>query len=218
VWFDDIGWIAFEPTPGRGNPDAEQLTGVQPAQDDGPEQPAAPATTTTALPAVPTTSSATPEPREPDRVTPQPASRDQDSGSKFIWVLAGILGSVVVALGGRILWVRSRRHRRRGGGDPNGRVRGAWLDACEWLELARIRRMTQETPTEFSARASRIIGLDELAELARLETMRLFGDEPLDDVDAETAERAATNVGTTVLTQTDRRARVFHLLGFTRRN
>ncbi|MCC6225601.1 MAG: transglutaminase domain-containing protein [Microthrixaceae bacterium] len=218
VYLRGAGWVPFEPTPGRGNPDAEQLTGVQPAQDDGPEQPAEPAATTTAVPAVPTTSSATPQPQEPDRATPHSASTDQGSASNFIRVLAGILGSVVAALGGRILWVRYRRHRRRGGGDPSGRVRGAWLDACEWLELARIRRMAQETPTEFSARASRIIGLDELAELARLETMRLFGDEPLDDIDAEAAERAATSVGTKLLTQTDRRARVFHLLGFTRRN
>jgi len=34
VWFDDIGWIAFEPTPGRGAPGAEAYTGV-PAQQDG---------------------------------------------------------------------------------------------------------------------------------------------------------------------------------------
>lgn len=34
VWFDDIGWIPFEPTPGRGVPGAEPATGVSPAQDE----------------------------------------------------------------------------------------------------------------------------------------------------------------------------------------
>ncbi len=33
VWFDGIGWIAFEPTPGRGAPNAESYTGVAAQQD-----------------------------------------------------------------------------------------------------------------------------------------------------------------------------------------
>jgi len=33
VWFDDIGWVAFEPTPGRGAPNAESYTGLSPQQD-----------------------------------------------------------------------------------------------------------------------------------------------------------------------------------------
>jgi hypothetical protein len=34
VWFDRIGWVSFEPTPGRGAPGTEGYTGVQPAQDE----------------------------------------------------------------------------------------------------------------------------------------------------------------------------------------
>jgi transglutaminase-like putative cysteine protease len=34
VWFDGLGWVAFEPTPGRGAPGAQDYTGVAPAQDD----------------------------------------------------------------------------------------------------------------------------------------------------------------------------------------
>ena len=34
VWFDDIGWIPFEPTPGRGVPGAEPATGASPVQDE----------------------------------------------------------------------------------------------------------------------------------------------------------------------------------------
>jgi transglutaminase-like putative cysteine protease len=36
VWFDDIGWVPFEPTPGRGAPGAQEYTGVAPQQDEGP--------------------------------------------------------------------------------------------------------------------------------------------------------------------------------------
>ena len=33
VWFDGLGWVLFEPTPGRGAPGAESYTGVEAAQD-----------------------------------------------------------------------------------------------------------------------------------------------------------------------------------------
>ena len=36
LWFDDIGWVAFEPTPGRGAPGAEDYTGVEAAQQAAP--------------------------------------------------------------------------------------------------------------------------------------------------------------------------------------
>ena len=34
VWFDGLGWVPFEPTPGRGAPGAEGYTGVAAAQDE----------------------------------------------------------------------------------------------------------------------------------------------------------------------------------------
>jgi transglutaminase-like putative cysteine protease len=34
IWFDGLGWVGFEPTPGRGAPGAEGYTGVAPAQDE----------------------------------------------------------------------------------------------------------------------------------------------------------------------------------------
>ncbi len=39
VWFDGLGWVPFEPTPGRGAPGAEGYTGVPAAQDDSIPQP-----------------------------------------------------------------------------------------------------------------------------------------------------------------------------------
>lgn len=33
VWFDGLGWVSFEPTPGRGSPGAENYTNVAPQQD-----------------------------------------------------------------------------------------------------------------------------------------------------------------------------------------
>jgi transglutaminase-like putative cysteine protease len=34
IWFDGLGWVQFEPTPGRGAPGTENYTGVAPAQDE----------------------------------------------------------------------------------------------------------------------------------------------------------------------------------------
>ncbi len=33
VWFDGIGWVRFEPTPGRGDPNAENYSSLPPSQD-----------------------------------------------------------------------------------------------------------------------------------------------------------------------------------------
>jgi transglutaminase-like putative cysteine protease len=51
IWFDGLGWVPFEPTPGRGAPGSEAHTGLVPAQDEsapGPgtgDEAAAPAAT-----------------------------------------------------------------------------------------------------------------------------------------------------------------------------
>lgn len=76
VWFDGLGWLMFEPTPGRGAPD-RGYTGVEPQQDDSPP---IPTETTTA----PTTT--TPNPSStitPDTVSPTttPGSTDVDASS-----------------------------------------------------------------------------------------------------------------------------------------
>ena len=52
VWFDGIGWLMFEPTPGRGAPNAS-YTGVSPQQDDSaPESPTASTTPAISEPGV----------------------------------------------------------------------------------------------------------------------------------------------------------------------
>ncbi len=52
VWFDGIGWVAFEPTPGRGSPDpaSQAVTGVQPHQADAPSTPTTTPGATTVAP------------------------------------------------------------------------------------------------------------------------------------------------------------------------
>jgi transglutaminase-like putative cysteine protease len=66
VYFGELGWVIFEPTPGRGAPFAEQYTGVpeQQAQSGGGGN------TATTLPATPTTAPATPDTPIPEQTPP----------------------------------------------------------------------------------------------------------------------------------------------------
>ncbi|CAN5849165.1 hypothetical protein BH23ACT2_BH23ACT2_08410 [soil metagenome] len=187
LWFPDIGWVAFEPTPGRGIPNAEPYTGVPEAQEgtdddtdggDGggtttapPETTPAP-TTTAADDAAPTT---TPSPDE-DRRDPAgvPTSDDSDDGrpgplARALLALTG-LGLLWVLLAWALPALRARRSRTAA---PAAAVLAAWgagLAPVRWV--TGLRPDPSETHTEFAHRVSVPLGdLDAaVAELAGLAT------------------------------------------------
>jgi hypothetical protein len=220
VYLDGAGWVPFEPTPGRGNPDATQLTGVAPAQDGQAVSTAPATTTTTALGSGITPTTVATDGRVDLQDTARRVAPVASEGTgRAGWVLLGLVGLLVVALAGRLGWVAMRRRRRRGStSTPDGRARAAWVEACDWLEVVRLRRRPDETPSEFGARASDAVDLAELRRLADVETLRLFGDRPIDAADADVAQEVADQVRTTVLTRTDRRRRIEHALGWPRQN
>lgn len=83
LWFDDIGWVLFEPTPGRGAPNAE-YTGIEAQQDES-----APVTTTTAPT---TTSTPTTDPRTTGTTTTvagaaTPGSSDRGHIPAWVWLI-----------------------------------------------------------------------------------------------------------------------------------
>ena len=103
VYFGGVGWLAFEPTPGRGEPGAESWTGVPPDQEGGPAGTPDGTETTT-----PSTGTVAPP--------PGPRARDRRRGA------AGRTGD---------RWRRQperhgrrrRLHRLAGGPDPAGPAR-----------------------------------------------------------------------------------------------
>ena len=102
AYVDGIGWLPFEPTPGRGIPGAEQYTGV--ADQDASETPVAAIDSTIPTTAVPPLATTAPPPLA--SVT-DPATRSL-TGS--IWVAVAVASAAVVAaLGGAFLVRRSRR-------------------------------------------------------------------------------------------------------------
>lgn len=153
VYFDGIGWVAFEPTTGRGNPQAQSYTGVEPQQAEAPAEQAttttAPAPTTTAPSATPTT---LPD-GQLDTVAPE-AGDDAAAGGGRGWlpVVAVVVALVAVAAIATVVL----RRRRRGlvlRDDPiGGRVALAWMRTTEDLAALGVATGASETPTELAER------------------------------------------------------------------
>ena len=195
VWFEGVGWVPFEPTPGRGMPGAEDYTGVPPAQDDqGPISP------TTTEPSATTTPDQTPSsvttPGAPDTTQPTKAPVVTDGGSSgsgpsgpsgWWWVAVAL----VVTFGGWLALVlglprwRQRRQRRSG---LAGRVSSSWDDALTPVRwLTGLRPEPSDTHLEFAARA----GLPDLVALAELTTVAWWSAAEVTDVQAQQAEALA---------------------------
>jgi transglutaminase-like putative cysteine protease len=185
VWFNRIGWVSFEPTPGRGAPGNEGYTGVRPEQDetvepdtetdtDSPDGTDAPTTT-----AAPDGSGSGPAPTLPPDIvsgpdgatgvpsitTPEdslpPDSESTGSGSAGTWLLVllilGVLGAAVY------VWLRvlpdalRRRRQRLVGDEPADRVLHAWGDTTVLLAVVGAGRRPDETPLEHAERTRSVV-------------------------------------------------------------
>jgi len=190
VWFNNVGWVSFEPTPGRGAPGNEDYTGVRPAQDETVEPDTGDtgvegdtiAPTTTAAPSggqgsgpastLPSgavsgpdgASGAGTETSVPDTL---PEDQPEGGGSGGTWLL---LLLIAAALGGAVYgWLRvlpdalRKRRLRLGGDEPADRVLHAWQDATVLLGVLGVPRRPDETPLEHATRTRTAVstfGLD----------------------------------------------------------
>lgn len=167
VHIDGVGWVAFEPTPGRGNPQATGYTGVPAQQVEPPAREApdtiAPTTTAVGDPASPTTQ---PTLRNPPptttsnlptgRVDTTPDGRGRtspaDSTPPRPWVTIGAVVALL-AVTATLLVHRRRRESRLIAGE-DGRVALAWHRASADLATIGIRAHDSETPVEFALRVA----------------------------------------------------------------
>jgi transglutaminase-like putative cysteine protease len=215
VWFDRIGWVAFEPTPGRGAPGAEAYTGV-PEQQDTSTGPAGSTGTTTpgATTTVPGGSSATTAPGnrpgedllsgDPFTSRPKPSPWGDRLQAVGVALLALLVAWVVGVPSAHAL---RRRRRMSHAASPDARTLAAWDSALEALALAGVPRRPSETNAEYARRASTTsavgwVSLDtQLFDLACDATAAAFG---ATSVDEEVADRAALASAGVVATIRDR--------------
>lgn len=153
VFIGDFGWVAFEPTPGRGLPGAEDYTQVPPAPESQPE-----GTTTTVAPTtVPgqqgtaTTTVEAPGPA----LTPAP-ERESEGGigplTSALLLLGLVAGAYLVGVPAARRWQRARR--RAAARTPTERVLVAWTETEEELAAIGARRRRSETFEEYSRRVA----------------------------------------------------------------
>ncbi len=196
VYLAGQGWIAFEPTPSRGNPDAAQYTGVPAAQANNNDDPNVTGTSTTTTTI--TRSSTTASPQTTTRVTPPTSAQDnsqpsvQSSGPSggVIRVVSAIL--VVLAVTGCLWILRRRKIARLAGRSLLERQRDDWVYLCELLKRNGVPRQAHETLVEYADRASDAVNEAQIQRLGELESTRRYGDrtarESLPDIREEYRE------------------------------
>ncbi len=205
VYFAGLGWLPFEPTPGRGNPAAASYSGLIPAQDDtaladGPQTP------TTTQPDVPptTTPGSLPDLDEPPASAATEPDGGASSGPSTTVVRLGIaaaLAAVVLGTAPALRWIR-RRVRRRRANTPAGRVRLVWNEALDQWRSLDLVRAPVDTDRDLGRRLSRRIGnlavggdvavqAERLAELAGAAAWNAPG---ITDAEADEAAEAAAQV------------------------
>jgi transglutaminase-like putative cysteine protease len=170
VWFDGLGWVPFEPTPGRGSPGAENYTNVASQQDStgidpntaeadpapsaDDDQVIAPQTTSAPLvdPAVPAGVDQTLTPEETGGPLADPTSTASEDTASAPW-----RSLVVVALIGLLFALPAliRRWRRRlQPADIAGAVAVLWRQSVADVGEVGLRPRASLTPAETAAAAA----------------------------------------------------------------
>jgi transglutaminase-like putative cysteine protease len=156
AYVDGIGWLPFEPTPGRGIPGAEEYTGV--ADQDASEglifDPATDVpVSTTALPrlSVPTTAA-----------PPTAAAATRTTTGMSRWVVFA-LGAALVGVGIGLTLLAGRRRRR----DP---VEAQWRRIERRLQRQGLVREPHETEQSLALRSESVLAPDAVTALRALAT------------------------------------------------
>lgn len=179
VYFSGIGWIIFEPTPGRSRPQDSDITGhtvarqypsnrLPPSPDSSPE---------TADQGVEGAGSGVQAPSAPRPSVPEASSRENpvsDSGvlavSSSVARLILMVGATIaalVALAPAANAIRRRRRLLRAAADPVLRGEIAWDDALRALRLLGSSPERNQTLMEFASETTRLrSGVGPLEDLA----------------------------------------------------
>lgn len=233
VWFEGLGWVAFEPTPGRGAPGAdytgfgeEQDSLVQQTLDDPPpvEEPELP---TESPAATPDDLEIFPDQNEADAQTDAVAAGQGDGlpGPRWMWIAVATLA--VYAAVGPLLHRWRRQRRRAGATSTTEQIAMLWANTADDLsDYFGIERTAAETRTEFADRlqgdprlpAGSLHTLADAATIAHYSGGGTAADAMLDQARAAAADIEAGVMSRTTVWQRWRvRSHPNHVLGRRRR-
>jgi transglutaminase-like putative cysteine protease len=211
VYFAGAGWVSFEPTPGRGQPFAEDYTGVTPAQAATGDPGAVVTSPPTTGEQIPTLTTQPGDFRPPsdqlDSVGGESGSGQDEVGpsvaDRILRPIAYVVGAaaalaIVYALAFPAFLLIRRRRRQVAATTPLERVAVAWAEAAE---RARMLGYEEQRSHTFAERAHALAAhvADDGAEgaarrLAHQLELGVYSDEPLDDLAAELAEEASAEL------------------------
>jgi len=169
VYIGGIGWVPFEPTPGRGEPGAEGYTGVT-AQQAGADNSSPETVPTVATTTSPTTAAGSTKRTAPNETDPLPnlsgsgSLTGRGSGASSwprrlltaLAVLAAAAAAWPVVMAGA--WSLRRRRRWRHAHNDTARVVATWDEALDTVALAGVQAARGETRSEFAGRATARLG------------------------------------------------------------
>ncbi len=202
VWFAELGWVAFEPTPGRGNGDTTAYTGVEGQQvaggdtdPTGTNPGGSTATTDDVIGTAPEVDSTAGGGTGRTTTTiAAGASRGGGGGSSLPWVFIGVLCLLIVWVVAAPRVVRAIAHRH----DETAadRVVTAWRRTLGVLALAGAPAIRGATPLEYAHIAQEATGIDHraLREIARHVTTAVYSPAVLDDATAERCDLLAHEI------------------------
>jgi transglutaminase-like putative cysteine protease len=159
VWFDGIGWVAFEPTPGRGAPNAESYTGLPPQQDASPgidgddETGTAPPTTLANRPTDVPGGLDIPDFDQPVDLAPSDAAEASGEATSRAWIWLVVLAALLAVCAAPWL-IRAARHRRRSG-SVDEQLADAWQRATSAVIAVGVPLRPADTPLEAAASTAR---------------------------------------------------------------
>ena len=202
VWFDGVGWVAFEPTPGRGSSDSQPYNGIEPSQDntgDLGDTATSPTPDTMVIDEgvdTPTDVAGVDDPPTTPTSLPEPSAGGSRSDGR--WRLLLVLVTLAVLVLG---WVTALPRlvaalaRRQLTGDTD-RVIAAWHGACSAVQLAGSPPLAGSTPIQYAAIAERSAGVDlaVIGELADRVTDVVYANKPIDQEVAARCEQLSTEV------------------------
>jgi transglutaminase-like putative cysteine protease len=164
VWLGQYGWVAFEPTPGRGAPGAEDYTGLPEAQDtSGPETSATTQTSVTTAttvaggvddPSAPSTTAV----EQPGELEPFGSGANQAGRSlaalavRVVAAVALLAALGLAAVPAATRWQRGRR--RRLATTDESRIRLAAAEVAGGLRTIGLGPRPHETAHELAVRVS----------------------------------------------------------------